>query len=46
MIAGEIDDGNPLGFRADRTDVGRGVMEVDDKSQVFKSCTFEETAVP
>ena len=36
MVARKVNDGNPLGFRADRADAGRRVKEVDDKSQAFK----------
>ena len=45
MITGKIDDANPLDFRANRADVGR-VNEVDDKSEAFKGCVFEEVAIP
>ena len=44
MITREVNYEDPLGL-TNGADVG-GVNEIDDESQAFKGCVFEETAVP
>ena len=45
MVAGEIDDKEPLDFRADGADVG-GVAKVDGESEAFESNVLKEVTVP
>lgn len=45
VIAGKIDNKNPLGFRVSRTDIG-GVAKVANKSEIFEGCTLEKTTIP